>query len=35
LNSRKVINTSPDQTENTLSFFNLNGSHWYIFLDEL
>jgi outer membrane receptor protein involved in Fe transport len=28
LNSRKVINTSPDQTENTLSFFNLNGSHF-------
>jgi outer membrane receptor protein involved in Fe transport len=25
---RKVINTSPDQTKNTLSFFNLNGSHF-------
>jgi outer membrane receptor protein involved in Fe transport len=25
---RDVINTSPDQTKNTLSFFNLNGSHW-------
>jgi outer membrane receptor protein involved in Fe transport len=25
---RKAINTSPDQTKNTLSFFNLNGSHW-------
>jgi outer membrane receptor protein involved in Fe transport len=25
---RKTINTSPDQTKNTLSFFNLNGSHW-------
>jgi outer membrane receptor protein involved in Fe transport len=25
---RKAINTSPDQTENTLSFFNLNGSHF-------
>jgi outer membrane receptor protein involved in Fe transport len=26
---RDTINTSPDQTENTLSFFNLNGSHWF------
>jgi outer membrane receptor protein involved in Fe transport len=25
---RKAINTSPDQTKNTLSFFNLNGSHF-------
>jgi outer membrane receptor protein involved in Fe transport len=25
---RKTINTSPDQTKNTLSFFNLNGSHF-------
>jgi outer membrane receptor protein involved in Fe transport len=25
---RDVINTSPDQTKNTLSFFNLNGSHF-------
>lgn len=26
---RETINTTPDQTENTLSFFNLNGSHWF------
>jgi outer membrane receptor protein involved in Fe transport len=26
---RDTINTSPDQTKNTLSFFNLNGSHWF------
>jgi outer membrane receptor protein involved in Fe transport len=26
---RETINTKPDQTENTLSFFNLNGSHWF------
>jgi outer membrane receptor protein involved in Fe transport len=25
---RKTINTSPDQTKNNLSFFNLNGSHF-------
>jgi outer membrane receptor protein involved in Fe transport len=25
---RKAINTSPDQTKNNLSFFNLNGSHF-------
>ncbi|MEY3746648.1 MAG: hypothetical protein RL194_107 [Pseudomonadota bacterium] len=25
---RDSINTRPDQTENTLSFLNLNGSHW-------
>jgi outer membrane receptor protein involved in Fe transport len=25
---RDTINTSPDQTKNTLSFFNLNGSHF-------
>lgn len=25
---REAINTRPDQTENTLSFLNLNGSHW-------
>jgi outer membrane receptor protein involved in Fe transport len=25
---RKTINTSPDQTKNALSFFNLNGSHF-------
>lgn len=25
---RESINTRPDQTKNTLSFFNLNGSHW-------
>ena len=25
---RETINTRPDQTENTMSFFNLNGSHW-------
>jgi outer membrane receptor protein involved in Fe transport len=25
---RKAINTSPDETKNTLSFFNLNGSHF-------
>lgn len=24
-----VINTHPDQTKNKLSFFNLNGSHWF------
>lgn len=26
---REAINTRPDQTENTLSFLNLNGSHWF------
>lgn len=26
---RETINTRPDQTENTLSFLNLNGSHWF------
>lgn len=26
---REVINTRPDQTENRLSFLNLNGSHWF------
>ncbi|MDI1307961.1 MAG: TonB-dependent receptor [Methylotenera sp.] len=26
---REAINTKPDQTKNTLSFFNLNGSHWF------
>ena len=26
---RKEIHTRPDQTENTLSFLNLNGSHWF------
>ena len=26
---RESINTKPDQTKNTLSFFNLNGSHWF------
>ncbi|MEO1956416.1 MAG: TonB-dependent receptor [Methylophilaceae bacterium] len=26
---RESINTRPDQTKNTLSFFNLNGSHWF------
>jgi len=26
---RETINTKPDQTKNTLSFFNLNGSHWF------
>ena len=26
---RESINTHPDQTENTLSFFNLNGNHWF------
>lgn len=25
---RETINTYPDQTENTMSFLNLNGSHW-------
>jgi len=25
----EVINTKPDQTKNTLAFFNLNGSHWF------
>jgi len=25
---RKAINTSPDQTKNTMSFLNFNGSHW-------
>lgn len=25
---RETINTKPDQTKNTLSFLNLNGSHW-------
>ncbi|MDG1453835.1 MAG: TonB-dependent receptor [Methylophilaceae bacterium] len=26
---REAINTRPDQTKNTLSFLNLNGSHWF------
>lgn len=26
---REVINTYPDETKNKLSFFNLNGSHWF------
>lgn len=26
---RETINTKPDQTENTMSFLNLNGSHWF------
>jgi outer membrane receptor protein involved in Fe transport len=26
---RREIHTRPDQTENTLSFLNLNGSHWF------
>jgi len=26
---REAIHTHPDQTENTLSFLNLNGSHWF------
>lgn len=26
---RDTINTKPDQTKNTLSFLNLNGSHWF------
>jgi len=26
---RESINTRPDQTKNSLSFFNLNGSHWF------
>lgn len=26
---RETINTFPDQTENKLSFLNLNGSHWF------
>lgn len=26
---REVIHTRPDQTENTLSFLNLNGTHWF------
>jgi outer membrane receptor protein involved in Fe transport len=26
---REAINTKPDQTKNTLSFLNLNGSHWF------
>lgn len=26
---RSAINTQPDQTENELNFFNLNGSHWF------
>jgi outer membrane receptor protein involved in Fe transport len=26
---RETINTRPDQTKNTLSFLNLNGSHWF------
>ncbi|HOY69991.1 MAG TPA: TonB-dependent receptor [Methylotenera sp.] len=26
---RDAINTKPDQTKNTLSFLNLNGSHWF------
>lgn len=25
---REAINTYPDQTENTMSFLNLNGTHW-------
>ncbi len=25
---RQVINTSPDETKNTMSFLNFNGSHW-------
>lgn len=25
---RKAINTTPDQTKNTMSFLNFNGSHW-------
>lgn len=25
----ETINTKPDQTKNTLSFLNLNGSHWF------
>lgn len=25
----ETINTRPDQTKNTLSFLNLNGSHWF------
>ncbi|HEY9277067.1 MAG TPA: TonB-dependent receptor [Methylotenera sp.] len=25
---RETINTRPDQTKNTMSFLNLNGSHW-------
>lgn len=25
----ETINTKPDQTKNTMSFFNLNGSHWF------
>jgi len=26
---REAIHTRPDQTKNTLSFLNLNGSHWF------
>lgn len=26
---RETINTRPDQTENRLSFLNLNGTHWF------
>ncbi len=26
---REAINTQPDQTENKMSFLNLNGSHWF------
>ncbi len=26
---RETINTRPDQTRNTMSFLNLNGSHWF------
>lgn len=26
---RETINTRPDQTKNTMSFLNLNGSHWF------
>ena len=26
---RETINTKPDQTKNTMSFLNLNGSHWF------
>lgn len=26
---RETINTKPDQTKNSMSFLNLNGSHWF------
>jgi outer membrane receptor protein involved in Fe transport len=26
---RETVNTRPDQTKNTMSFLNLNGSHWF------